>query len=206
MLKTFRFADGSVQQLKLDGTYLAVAAAAKEASLLSVSDGLLRKTLNGIDDVTQLDRATIDLLAANGVCMIVNRAGSIIFFDPVTTDQTSVEFREINVMVQKDATVKAVRSSLDQALVGVVPDNLAQFKLEVISNIAATLQALIAQGSIAPFQDSSGNVRSIDLSNDIVVTQRATDPTTYDFIFTFFTKFIAKRLFGVYSISVPSGA
>jgi hypothetical protein len=203
--KTFRLADGTAKQLTLDSTYLAAGVCALNASFLSPSEGLLRKVVTGLDEVQEITKGDRDLMASNGVTLVYDRQGGNVVFDPVSTDLTSAEFREINVMNQKDNIAKRVRQQLDDTLVGVVPDDLAQFIFEVKQQIAVQLNGAISDGAIAPFQNDDGTIRNIDLQNDIIVTRRASDPTTYDFRFTFFVKFIAKRLFGTYSVSIPSG-
>lgn len=202
--KTFRL-NNEVRQLTLDSTYTAAGCAALNASFLSPAEGLLRKELSGLDDVEDISRGDRDFLASRGVNLLVDRNGVLVFFDPVATDLTSAEFREINVMNQKDNIARRVRKQLDDTLIGVVPDDLAQFVFDVKSQIAVQLVSSIADGAIAPYQNADGSTRNIDLVNDIIVTQRRSDPTSYDFRFFFFVKFIAKRLFGTYSVVIPSG-
>lgn len=203
--KTYRFPDGSAKQLRLDSTYLSAGVASLEASFLSPAEGLLRKELVGLDVVEAMKKGDRDFMASNGVNLVEDTAGRKLLFDPVTTDQSSAEFREINVMAQKDNIVKRVRKQLDDTVVGIVPDDLAQFVFEVKSQIAVQLNSAIADGAIAPFQNDDGSPRNINLSTDIIVQRRVSDPTTYDFRFFFFVKFIAKRLFGTFSVQVPSG-
>lgn len=203
--KTYRLSDGTVKQMTLDSSFLAAGVMALNASFLSPAEGLLRKVVTGLDEVETLSNGDRDLIASNGVTLITNRQGRNIIFDPVSTDLTSAEFREINVMNQKDNIVKRVRQQVDNTLIGIVPDDLSQFVLEVKQQIAVQLNSAIADGAIAPFQNDDGTPRNIDLRNDIVVTRRASDPTTFDFRFTFFVKFIVKRMFGTFSVSVPSG-
>jgi len=203
--KSFRLADGTVKQLDLDSTYLSAGVCALNASFLSPAEGLLRKVVTGLDLVTLLTKGDRDLMSSNGVTLVYDRQGRNLVFDPVSTDLTSAEFREINVMNQKDNVAKRVRQHLDDTVVGLVPDDLAQFIFEVKQQIAVQLNGAIADGAIASFQNNDGTVRNIDLQNDIIVTRRASDPTTYDFRFTFFVRFIAKRLFGTYSVTIPSG-
>jgi hypothetical protein len=203
--KTFRFADGSVKQLTLDGTYISAGCAALMASFLSPAEGLLRKEVVGFDEVEQLTIGDRDFLAQNGVNIIQARAGSNVVFDPTATDQSSAEFKELNVMAQKDNIVKRVRKSTDDTLIGIVPDDLAQFIFELKAVVALQLTSAVAEGAIASFQNDDGTIRNIDLQNDIIVKRRQNDPTAYDFRFSFFVKFIVKRLFGTFSVVIPSG-
>lgn len=204
--KTYRLSDGTVRQLTFDSTFLAVGIAALEASFLSPAEGLLRKEVARLDTVETLTKADINYLAGNGVNLVTTRASRNIIFDPVTTDQSAAEFREINVMAQKDNIVKRVRRAVDDRIVGLVPDDLAQFIFEVKSVISGELNAAISDGVIAPFQNDDGTPRNIILSQDISVAQRVSDPTSYDFRFTFFVRFIAKRLFGLFTVSIPASA
>lgn len=203
--KTYRLPDGAVKQFTLDSTYLAAGVAALNASFLSPSEGLLRKEVVGLDEVEELSVGDRDFLASNGVFLVQPRAGVNVCFDPVTTDLSSAEFREINVMNQKDNIVKRVRRATDDALIGLVPDDLAQFIFELKTVVATQLNSAIAEGAIAPFQNDDGTIRNIDLQNDIIVRRRQDDPTSYDFRFVFFAKFLVKRLFGTFSVTIPSG-
>ena len=203
--KTYRFPDGSVQQITLDSTYLAAGVAALNASFLSPAEGLLRREVVGLDFVEELSIGDRDFLAANGVNVVQPRGAANVCFDPTTTDQSSAEFKEINVMAQKDNIVKRVRKATDDALIGIVPDDLAQFVFALKTVVATQLISAISEGAIAPFQNDDGTIRNIDLQNDIIVRRRANDPTAYDFRFVFYTKFIVKRLFGTFSVVIPSG-
>ena len=203
--KTYRFPDGSVKQVTLDSTYLAAGCAGLMASFLSPSEGMLRKEVVGFDEVEELAIPDRNFLASQGVNVINSRAGLNVVFDPTSTDQSSAEFKELNVMAQKDNIVKQVRFATDQALIGVVPDDLAQFVFELKTVVAGQLNSAIADGTIAAFQNDNGTRRDIDLANDIIVRRRQSDPTAYDFRFSFFVKFIVKRLFGTFSVVIPSG-
>lgn len=204
--KSYRFQDGTVKQIRLDSTFLAAGVAALNGSFLSPAEGLLRKEVVGLDEVELLTVGDRDFMASNGVNIVQARGGVNVCFDPTTTDLSSAEFSEINVMNQKDSIVKRVRKRSDDTLIGLVPDDLAQFIFELKSTVAIELNGAIADGAIAPFQNDDGTIRNINLSDDIIVSRRASDPTAYNFKFAFFVKFIVKRLFGTFSVVVPSGA
>jgi hypothetical protein len=203
--KTYRLPDGTVKQITLDSTYLAAGTAALMASFLSPAEGLLRKEVVGLDEVEQLSVGDRNFLASNGVNVVQPRGGVNVVFDPTSTDQSSAEFKELNVMAQKDNIVKRVRKATDDTLIGLVPDDLAQFVFELKTVVAVQLTSAVAEGAIANFQNDDGTTRNIDLQNDIIVRRRQNDPTAYDFRFSFFVKFIVKRLFGTFSVVIPSG-
>lgn len=197
--------DGSQSDVDLDGTYLAVAIAAKMTSFTSPADTLLRKTLTGfvIDDFTTYQKAERAILASNGVTVVTFDAGRLVLLDPLTTEAGGgrlPSFQEISASTQKDATTTAVEQIVDANLVGVVPTDLSRFITTIKGFIASALRALISSGAIAPFKSDSGVVRDIDLSKDIQVFQSSTDPTKYYFNYFFNLRYPAKRLMGSYSV------
>lgn len=198
--------DGSEEDVDLDGTYLAVAIAAKMTSFSSPADTLLRKTISGFvtDGFTEYLKFERGLLASNGVTVVTLDAGRLVLLDPITTEAGGgrlPSFQEISASTQKDATSLAVTQMVDANLVGVVPSDLARFIVTIKGYIGSALRSLISSGSIAPYKDdASGVTRDLDLSKDIQVFQDSTDPTKYRFRYTYNLRYPAKRFFGEYSV------
>jgi hypothetical protein len=93
-----------------------------------------------------------------------------------------------------------MREQLDRQLVGQVEDTLAAGIGFVSSAIMSELLSQVGSGVIAPYQDASGNARSVSPS-DIQVIQDASDKTLYHFRYLIFTKTPIKRLYGTYSVN-----
>lgn len=199
---------GAIETVNLDGTFAAVAVAARMTAFTSPSQTLLRKTVTGlrVEDFPTFTKAERAVLAGNGVLVVTSDAGRLILLDPVTTEAGGgklPQFIEPSASTQKDATSLAVNEIVDANLVGVVPDDLAAFITTIKRFVATALQALVASGAIAPFRDDNGVSRDIDLSRDIQAFQDATDPTKYFFRYTYFLRYPAKRFFGEYSVDRP---
>lgn len=206
--KSITLADGTVQTLLLDGSYLAVAVAARMTAFASPAETLLRKTVTGlrIEDFQTFVRAERATLASNGVTVVTLDAGALVLLDPVTTEAGGgrlPSFVEISASTQKDAVSSAITEIVDANLVGVVPANLSEFLTQVKTYVATAITALISSGAIAPFRDASGVTREIDLTKDIQAFQDRTDPTKYFFRYTYFLRYPAKRFFGEYSVDRP---
>jgi hypothetical protein len=206
--RTVTLDDKSEIDVDVDGSYLAVAVAALSTSLPNPSSTMVRQTIRGFkttdgDFETYLEgeRAT---LADNGVCVVTLSGGNLVLLDPLTTEMGGVpQFEEPMSSCQKDSVSKTVNSLLDANVVGLVPDDLADFITDIKLWIMLGIQAEITAGNIAPYRDASNNVRDIDPLTDIQVFQSPSDPRTYLFRYWFNLKYPAKRFFGQYSVDNP---
>jgi hypothetical protein len=202
------FADGTDQIIPLDSTYLGVACAALMTSFINLATSLLRKTIVGFDipSFQTYQKAERRMLASNGVNVVTVEGGQFVLTDPVTTEQGAGnlrEFTEINAMVQKDNTTRTVDQTLNTNVVGIVPSDLADFINDIKGFISLALTSLIAAGDIGPYVDANGNTRDINLQTDMQVFQSPTDPTQFIFRYFYNLRYVAKRLFGDYSVDNP---
>jgi hypothetical protein len=203
--KTLQMESGTELTMTLDSSFLAVAIAAKQNSFDSVADSLTRKTVIGYDAIEEWSPEEVDHAAANGVCVVSNVGGLQILLDPMTTEQNAgvIEFKEISAMTQKDLLTKRMRDYLDNNIIGIVPDDLADFLWDIKAAIVIVLKASISDGTIAPFSNDDGTLREIDTTKDIDVKRDVTDATKYIFKYWYNLRYPAKRLFGTYTVDTP---
>lgn len=206
--RTLTLEDGREVDVELDGTYIAAAIAALYTSLPSPSDVLINKLITGfqIDTFETYLREERFTLAGNGVCVVTQDAGKFVLLDPLTTEAGGgkvVSFEEPASSAQKDAVTATVDSLLYNNVVGVVPDDLADFITDVKKWIMLGILANINNGTIGPYKNADGSSRDIDPKTDIQVFQSSTDPRTYLFKYWYNLKYPAKRFFGEYSVDNP---
>jgi hypothetical protein len=207
--KTLTLTDGTQPRINLDSTYVAIAVAARKTSFVNIATSLLRKLVTGFntDDFQSYLDAEFNILASSGVTVVSNDAGRLVLSDPVTTEVGGggvSSFSQINAMAQKDNCVRAVTQAVDANLVGIVPEDLTDFILDVKLVIAVTLQGLVGSGAIGPFRDDQGRTRDINTAADIQVFQSSTDPTRFDFRFYFNVRYHAARFFGEFAVDSAS--
>lgn len=206
--RTVTLEDGREVDVEVDGTYIATAVGALFTSLASPSDVLINKLITGfkIDDFETYIRGERHTLAGNGVCVVTQDSGKFILLDPLTTEAGGgkvVSFEEPSASAQKDAVTLTVDSLLYNNVVGVVPDDLADFITDVKKWIMLGILASINNGTIGPYKNSDGTTRDIDPKTDIVVYQSTTDQRTYYFKYWYNLRYPAKRFFGEYSVDNP---
>ena len=114
-----------------------------------------------------------------------------------------IQFEEPSSSAQKDSVTRAVETSLDTNVKGIVPESLSDFITDVKIWISLAIIAQINAGVIAPYRNSDGTTRDINLLTDIVVAQDTTDPRSFTFKYWFNLKYVAKRFFGEYSVDNP---
>lgn len=194
--------------LDLDGSYLAASVCAAFTALPSPSSALIGKFVKGFNEEgfeTYL-RGERHSMADKGVTVVTLDAGRFVLLDPLTTEAGAgkvVQFEEPSASAQKDAVTDTIDVLITNNLVGVVPDDLADFISDIKKWIMLGLLAQINAGTIAPYRDEAGFPRDIDASSDIQVYQSSTDPRTFYFKYWFNLKYPAKRFFGEYSVDNP---
>ena len=208
--RTITLDSGVEIDLELDGSYVAIAAAALYTSLPSASSSMMGHTLTGFktDDSSfgtflKGERAT---MADNGVFVVTMENSTFKMLDPLSTEAGGgkvVQFEEPASSAQKDAVTQTVDTLLMANVVGVVPDELTDFLAEVKKWILLGIRANIENGNIAKYRNGSGFPRDIDPVTDIQVFQSTTDPRTFYFKYWFNLKYPAKRFFGEYSVDNP---
>lgn len=206
--KTFTMADKTEVSAQLDSTYVAVAVAAVQASFLSPSATLLKKTITGFDlDSFQVyTKAERRMLASNGVCVVSLIGGRLVLTDPVTTEQGAggvISFVEPSAVKQKDRVSRVINQTVEDNLVGIVPSDIADFVNDIKGYLSLGLRSLIESGDIARYKNNDGTARDIDLSKDMQVFQSPTDPRTFRFRYFFNLRYPSKRFFGEYSVDNP---
>ena len=194
--------------LDLDGSFLAVAVCTAYTALPSPSSALIGKFVKGFNEEgfgTYL-RGERHAMADKGVTVVTLDAGRFVLIDPLTTEAGGakvIQFEEPSASAQKDAVTDTVDNLISNNLVGVVPDDLADFISDIKKWIMIGLLAQIGARTIAPYRDAAGFPRDIDASTDIQVYQSSTDPRTFYFKYWFNLKYPAKRFFGEYSVDNP---
>jgi hypothetical protein len=206
--RTVTLDDKSEVDVEVDGSYVATAVAALSTSLPNPSSTMVNSTIRGFvtgdDSFETFEDGERKTLAGNGVLVVTLDGGNLKLKDPLTTEAGGVpQFQEPMASCQKDSVAKTVTTLLDSNVVGVVPDDLADFITDVKLWIMLGIKAEVGAGNIAPFRDSTGATRDIDPKIDIQVFQSSTDPRTYIFYYWFNLKYPAKRFFGQYSVDNP---
>lgn len=204
--KTLAFEDGVSARIALNGTYLAVAFAASRTALAGPAETMTRKTIRGFntDDITAAwSPAETNTMASQGVLVVTFDAGRFIILDAITTEAGNGNldaFKVDSTSYQKDIVVDKVETAIDTNIISIVPFDLTSFLLDLKLVAQGVIATEISNGTIGPYRDDSGAIRSIDLRTDIRAVQDVSSQTNYNLNYWFNLRYPALRVFASYSV------
>ena len=203
--KTIQLFDTTSVTVTLDGSFIAAAIAAKNASFTDPNTLLLNQTITGFDYIrTFSDDEILRLVAAQAV--YVTNEGSVDvpvykLGEGVTIDPGSDDLREINVAINVRTFTQAdMRAHLNATIIGLVPDSAAAGVAAYRTQIVLKLADWVVTGITAQYEDSSGAQRSVDPNTDVQVSRNKTRKTQYFFKYAWFGKYGSTRGFGLYVV------
>jgi hypothetical protein len=203
--KTIELTDGTQVSVTLDGSFIAAAIAARNASFDDPGETLLRKNLFGFDTMEVFtEPEELQLVAASIIWCSNQGSVDVPVFrieESTTVDRSSDDNNEISVAInQKQFVTREVRESMDGALVGIVPPSEQAGVAIVQTFLVEKLISLVSRGIIGPYQDDSGSDRPIDPNVDVEVFRARDSRTLYHFKYFWFGRYPIKRLFGLFSV------
>lgn len=200
--KTIRLFDNTEQTVTVDGSFVAGAVAALNASFTDPSTDLLDKQVAGFDEVQTYSEKQMRILGNAGVLSLSDKgSGVYTCTEDITVDTFASDFQQINCMNQKQNVTYKMRIGMDAKIKGtVVPNGQAGVAL-IQSFLSETLITLRSAEEIADWQEDNGTVRSFSPDADVFVFRDSSDPTKYYFMYSYFTKFPMKRMWGTYAVN-----
>lgn len=198
--KTIQLDDGTQQQLLLDGSFLAVAGAAKTAGFSLPKMSLLRQSVDGFDDIETFSDTDRNVIGAASTAYIEKQGSGWVWGESVTVDTTEPALNEISGRTQEQFVNRYVVIQVDQAMVGVVADSPADLAALTQSYVADTLKSLHSQKIIADWTNDNGTPRKFDTTEDVQAATDPEDPRQVYFNFWYNLYYPGKRFNGLYSV------
>jgi hypothetical protein len=204
-VKTITLVDSTTADVTLDGSFIQVAVAAKNASFTDPGSTLIRQFVSGFKSMQTFSEVEELQLIGASVLYISNQGSvdSPVFRieDSVTVDKSSSDNNEISVAINmKEYVTRRIRQYMDDSLVGIVPPSEQAGLALVRGFLADILIELSTNGIIGSYTDASGAARSFSVTEDIEVFRSTQDRTLYHFKYWWNGRYPVKRLFGLYSV------
>lgn len=197
--KSIVLQDGTTSTVVLDGSFLALAMAARVASFADPATDVLQTQVAGFDTIDLYMIPENNILGGANINYINGSSAAYFWAEDITTDTTE-NFDRIQLMTQRMYVTKVVVRNL-KPIIGVVPGS-TEAAIELIrGSLAAILRGLLAAGLIGQYQDDTGNERSFDPGTDIIVVEDETDDSKFYYNFAWFSRNVIKRLFGLYALN-----
>ena len=195
--------DGTTTVVTLDGSFIAVAAAARTASFQDPAETILKKDVASFDSMVTFNEKEETLLGAASITYLSDVGGGLFRFqESLTVDTASPDLNEISAITQKHFVTKFVRTRLNENLIALVPPSPSAGVVSIQGFLAETLASLASAGLIASYgsEDDPPTTRKINPSSDTYVYVDKNDRRLYHFGYFFNIRFPIKRLFGLFSV------
>lgn len=197
--KSIVLQDGTTAVVTLDGSFLALAMAAKIASFSDPATDILQTQVAGFDTIDIRPIPENNLLGGANINYINGSSAAYFWGEDVTTDVTK-NFDRIQLMTQRMFVTQVVVRNM-KTIIGITPGS-TQAALNLIrGELASILRGLLAAGLIGTYQDATGNDRSFDPNTDIIVFADTADDSKFYYNFAWFSRNVIKRLFGLYALN-----
>lgn len=203
--KTIALFDTTTVQVTLDGSFVAGAIAAKNASFTDPNTLLLDQVIAGFDYIKTFgDDDILTLIGAQA--MYVYNSGSVdspVYKcgEGITIDPGSDDLREVNVAINVRTFTQAdMREHLRSTVIGLVPDSATAGVAAYRTQIVLRLNEWVTNGITGKYEDSSGAERSIEPNTDVQVFRNKSKKTQYFFKYAWFGKYGSTRGFGLYAV------
>jgi hypothetical protein len=190
---------GQTANVTVDGSFLALAGAARVASFADPATDLLGTLVNGFTSITLYTKPEQLLLGQAQINYIQGAPGSYSWGEDMTVDPL-VGFNRVQLMTQRRFVTQVVIRDM-KSLIGITPVSGTAAEALIRGNLASILRGLLARGLIAPYQTAAGAERAFDPNADIIVFADASDDTLFFFNYAWFSRNVIKRLFGLYSLN-----
>lgn len=203
--KTITLTDGTQVVVTKDGSFLAGAIAALNASFSDPGETLLRKNVYGFDSINTYSEPEQLLLIGAGIIYVnnVGDATSPVFRveESTTVDRSSDDNSEISVAInQKEYTTRVIRTQMDTGLISIVPPSEQAGVAIIQTFLVEILTGMVANGLIGPYTDDSGNARPLDPEEDVKVFRATDSKASYNFQYWWNARYPVKRLYGLFSV------
>lgn len=201
--------DGAVDsiptQVTLDGSFLAVALAARVASFNEPWNTIYNLSVSGFDEIEALtDSQMITLQDAGIICCRVE-GGSAFYIGTMTTDETEPSTQQLSGTVQRQYVLSRLQDVVNRRVVGFVADSPEQAAQKLQGELVAELGSMISERKIGKYVDpTTGIARALNPKTDVVAFRDRRDPTRAYFRASWYQKYPLLYIDGVVAVDGPT--
>lgn len=189
--------DGNIDsiptQVSLEGSFLAVALAARVASFPEPWQIVLNQPVVGFDEIEFLDEdQMIALQDAGLICIKVSSEGSGVgsYIGTSTTDETEPSTEQLSGTVQRQYVFSRLKQKLDKAIIGYVGDSPEDVANKLTADGVMELGSMVSEGKIGRYIDpDTGRARPISAGRDFIGLRDPDDPVRTYFRASYYNKY-----------------
>lgn len=201
--------DGAVDsiptQVTLDGSFLAVALAARVASFSEPWNTIYNLPISGFDEVEAMTESQMITLQDAGIicCRVEN--GSAFYIGTMTTDETEPSTQQLSGTVQRQYVLNRLQDIINRRVIGFVADSPEEAAQKLQGELVAELGSMVSERKIAKYVDeNTGSSRAMNPKTDVVAFRDRRDPTRAYFRASWYQKYPLLQIDGVVAVDAPT--
>jgi len=192
-------------QVTLDGSFLAVALAARVASFSEPWQTIYNISVSGFDEIESLtERQMVTLLDA-GIIPIRVEGGSGFYIGTSTTDETEPSTQQLSGTVQRQYVLSRLQDVINRRVIGFVADSPEEVAQKLSGEIVAELGSMVSERKIAQYiNPNTGTARPIAPESDVIAFRDSRDPTRAFFRASWYQKYPILFVDGLVAVDAPT--
>jgi hypothetical protein len=197
---------GSVPtQVTLDGSFLAVALAARVASFNEPWQTVYNLPVSGFDEIEVLTEREMITLQDAGIIAVRVEGGSGFYQGTTTTDETEPSTAQLSGTVQRQYVLARLQDVINRRVIGFVADSPEEVAQKLSGEIVAELGTMVSEGKIGKYLDpDSGASRPLSPETDVVAFRDRRDPTRAFFRASWYQKYPILFVDGLVAVDAPT--
>jgi hypothetical protein len=201
--------DGAVDaiptQVTLDGSFLAVALAARVASFREPWESIYNLPISGFDEVEALTETQMITLQDAGIICCRVEGGSAFYIGTMTTDSTEPSTQQLSGTVQRQYVLSRLQDVINRRVIGFVADSPEQAAQKLQGELVAELGAMVSERKIGKYVDpTTGQSRALNPQTDVIAFRDRRDPTRAYFRTSWYQKYPLLFVDGVVAVDAPT--
>ncbi len=191
-------------QVTLDGSFLAVALAARVSSFVNPYETIYNLSVSGFDEVELLGETDMKTLHAAGVIVLRVEGVSAFYVGTKTTDNTEPSTQQLSGTVQRQYVLSRLSNVINSRVLGYVSESPEDAADKLAGEIVSDLGSMVSEGKIARFTDpETGVARPMDPARDVVALRDPRDPTRAFFRAHWNQKYPLLNVDGIVAVDGP---
>lgn len=192
-------------QVTLDGSFLAVALAARVASFNEPWQTVYNLSVAGFDEIEVLTEREMITLQDAGIIAVRVEGGSGFYQGTTTTDETEPSTQQLSGTVQRQYVLSRLQDVINRRVVGFVADSPEEVAQKLSGEIVGELGSLVSEGKVGRYIDATTGVsRPLSPERDVVAFRDRRDPTRAFFRASWWQKYPILFVDGLVAVDAPT--
>lgn len=200
--------DGNIDRIPtevtLDGSFIAVALAARVSSFAEPWQIILNLPVSGFNSIEDLTTSEMIRLLDAGIIPIRVEGDSGFYAGTRTTDTREPSTSQLSGTVQRQYVFARLQNAAEERVVGYVAESAEDAAQKTAGEIGVELGSMVAEGKIGRYQNEDGTSRPFNPNRDVVAFRDRRDPTRTFFRASYYNKYGILFADGVLSVDAPT--